>query len=116
MNPLIRPIQPADLPALAAAAAQDDHAVFSPSHLMLNAAGVPSGYFSVGQIDAVMFWSHTANAPRDSIALAQAAMAAARRARRRSLWPVTSASPFLKLMPAFGFNRLGAAEFFELES
>ena len=110
----IYPATPGDLDRIKAAAAADHHPAFAPTHFGQDASGQVKGYFSVGGLTAVMFWSHTGNSPIESLRLVKASQHLARQTGKPVIYPCSQKSPFAPLLPDLGFEKLGNADLWKL--
>ena len=107
------PVTSANAIALADACARDGGhcaplatTIFQRDGEIIGAAGVFA--------PSLTFWARTDLCPRESVDLVFRAKAAADERRTSYLCLCSPESPFRRLMPRFGFNFLGNADFFEV--
>ena len=106
--PRVRPARLEDLPALQQAAAEDDHCVIAPTHLILKDSEIV-GYMSICATPVVNAWVSTKKVKaRDSITLLSVAESLAEsKGEKRVILTCAQGSPFYPLMERFGYKRLG---------
>lgn len=106
------PMKPAELAELVRLAAEDDHGVLCPTHLVVK-DGAIVGYLSLDATPIVNVWLHSKKVRAvDSVALLRRLdeeMQA--RGKPEYVMPCCEISPFYPHMDRLGFNRLGAAVF-----
>jgi hypothetical protein len=100
----IRRARQEDLPALQAAAAEDNHGIYTPTHVCTR-AGEVVGYMSMGAIPVLLTWQHTQRVKvRDSIHMLAFAEDSLRdQGASQLIIPVDAKSPYLSYLPKAGY-------------
>lgn len=113
MGARIRRIEPNELQELRERAAQDDHVVLAPTHVV-EKEGEIVGYLSIGAIPIVNVWMDSQRlGPRDSVAVLGQLDAVMDYAGQPTYFmPCDPSSPFHPVMEKLGFDPLMETQLF----